>query len=60
MIESIGNLATIKAIIHLCKFSHGYIERVHTTKITSSGIHTCPKLHINKDAKWPMSPLLMT
>ena len=32
----------------LCKFSHGYIEKVHTTKIISSGIHTCPKLHINK------------
>ena len=28
--------------------SHGYIERVHRTKITSSGIHTWPKLHINK------------
>ena len=33
----------------LCKFSHGYIEKVHTTKIISSGIHTWPKLHKNKD-----------
>ena len=33
----------------LCKVSHGYIERLHTTKITSSGNHTWPKLHINKD-----------
>ena len=33
----------------LCKVSHGYTEKVHTTKITSSGIHTWPKLHINKD-----------
>ena len=38
----------------ICKVSHGYTERVHTTKITSSGIHTCPKLHINKDVKWPI------
>ena len=33
------------------KVSHGYIERVQTTKITSSWIHTWPKLHINKHAK---------
>ena len=38
----------------ICKVSHGYIERVHTTKITSSWIHTWPKLHINNDAKWTM------
>ena len=51
MIESSGNLATIKATIHNCAFnvSHGYIERGHRTKITSIGIHTWPKLHINKD-----------
>ena len=50
MIESSGNLATIKSTIHNCAFnvSHGYIERGHRTKITSSGIHTWPKLHINK------------
>ena len=29
--------------------SDGYIERGHRTKITSSGIHTWPKLHINRD-----------
>ena len=29
--------------------SHGYIESGHRSKITSSGIHTWPKLHINKD-----------
>ena len=33
------------------KDSHGYIERVQTTKLTSSWIHTWPKLHINKHAK---------
>ena len=27
---------------------------MHTTKITSSGIHTWPKLHIKKDAKWTL------
>ena len=51
MIESSGNLATIKATIHnrTFKFSHGYRERGNRTKITSNGIHTWPKLHINKD-----------
>ena len=51
MIESSGSLATIKATIHNSSFkvSHGYIERGHRTKIKSSGIHTWPKLHINKD-----------
>ena len=56
MIESSGNLATIKSTIHNCAFKvcHGYIEREHRTKITSIGIHTWPKLHINKDAEWTM------
>ena len=51
MIESSASLATIKATIHNCAFkvSHGYIERGHRTKVTSSGIHTWPKLHIKKD-----------
>ena len=33
----------------MCLVSHWYIERVHTTKITSGGIHIWPKLHIKKD-----------
>ena len=49
MIECNGNLATIKDTIHnYVKSLMGIFERVHTTKITSSGIHTWPKLHINK------------
>ena len=63
MIESSGNLAIIKSTIHNCAFkvSHGYIERGHRTKITSSGIHTWPKLNINKDLlNIPWSPKNIT
>ena len=51
MIESSGNLTTIKStrytIVHLKSFMG--IEKGNRTKITSNGIHTWPKLHINKD-----------